>query len=446
MPKTTQPRSWMPAGRKPLVGELRVPGDKSVSHRALLLGGRAEGTTVIRGLSDGADVASTRRCVEQLGVHIEDGGELAKTAAGECWSEVRVHGAGAGGFAASRKTLDCGNSGTTLRLLLGALAGRTFRSRLSGDASLRRRPMRRVAEPLRQMGAAIELTEDDHAPLTVRGGTLRGVAYRSPVASAQLKSAVLLAGLFASGETSVVEPSPSRDHTERMLRHFGIKVGAEGQRVWVHGGAALKAAPVLVPGDISSAAFWLVAACLVPGSSLSLAGVGTNPTRSGVLEALSRMGARLELRPAQAGPGEEPLADITARHGPLAATETTPEEFPTLVDEAPILAVAATQARGTTRIRGAGELCVKESDRLDGTVRMLAAFGAEARVEGDDLVIPGPQALKGGVVDPRADHRIAMAAAVAALIADGPAEVLDPGCAQISYPAFFPTLDALLKA
>ena len=446
MPKAYRPRSWTPPAKKPLVGEQRVPGDKSVSHRALILGALAEGTTAIRGLSDGADVVSTRRCLEQLGVRVEDGGELVKTAVGEAWSEVRVHGAGAGGLAASRRALDCGNSGTTLRLLLGVLAGQPFRSRLTGDASLKRRPMGRVAEPLRAMGAKIELAGGDHAPLSVQGGALRGIAYRSPVASAQLKSAVLLAGLSASGETSVEEPSPSRDHTERMLRHFGVKVGAEGSRVWVHGGARLKASKVRVPGDVSSAAFWLVAACVVPGSTLRVGGVGINPTRAGAVEVLRRMGARLEVRPAQAGAGEEPAADITARHGPLVATETTPQEFPTLVDEAPILAVAATQARGTTRIRGAGELRVKESDRLEGTVRMLAAFGAEAKIEGDDLVVFGPQALRGGVVDPCADHRIAMAAAVASLIADGPAKVLDPDCAQISYPAFFPTLDAFLKA
>lgn len=433
--------SWTPAGRKPLLGELRVPGDKSVSHRALIFGALAQGTTLIRGLSDGEDVCSTRRCLEQLGAHIEDGGELVRSAAGEHWSEVRVHGAR---LKASRRTLDCGNSGTTIRLLMGVLAGQPFPSRLTGDASLRRRPMKRVAEPLRSMGAKIELADGEHAPVKLAGGGLQGIAYRSPVASAQLKSAVLLAGMFAAGETSITEPAPSRDHTERMLRHFGVKVGVEGTRIWLHGGAALKAAAVRVPGDVSSAAFWLVAACIVPGSRLRVSGVCTNPTRSGVLDALVRMGARLELLQADVGPGEEPVADITAAHSQLVATEVTPQEFPAMVDEAPILAVAATQARGTTRIRGAAELRVKESDRLEGTVKMLAAFGAEARVEGDDLVIPGPQVLKGGEVDPQADHRIAMAAAVASLIAEGPCRVLDPGCAQISYPAFFPTLDAFL--
>lgn len=437
---------WELTRRRPLVGELRVPGDKSVSHRALIFGALAQGTTLIRGLSDGEDVGSTRKCLERLGVHVEDGGELVKTPVGEHWSEVRVHGAGASGLKACRATLDCGNSGTTIRLLMGVLAGQKFASRLSGDASLRKRPMKRVAEPLSRMGAKLELADGEHAPVKIAGGDLKGIPYESPVASAQLKSAVLLAGLFASGETSVVEPSVSRDHTERMLRHFGVKVGAEGRRVWVHGGASLKAVPVRVPGDVSSAAFWLVAACLLPDSRLRVAGVCTNPTRSGVLDALSRMGAKLDILQAEVGPGEEPVADITASASQLSATETTPAEFPALVDEAPILAVAATQARGTTRIRGASELRVKESDRLEGTVRMLRAFGAEARVEGDDLVVPGPQALKGGEVDPKLDHRIAMAAAVAALIAEGPCRVLDPECAQISYPGFFPTLDALVKS
>lgn len=437
--------AWELTRRRPLIGELRVPGDKSVSHRALIFGALAHGTTGIRGLSDGEDVGSTRKCLEQLGVHVEDGGELVKSPTGEHWSEVRVHGAGFDGLKASKKTLDCGNSGTTIRLLMGVLAGQRFASRLSGDASLRKRPMKRVAAPLREMGASIELADGEHAPVKIIGQALKGIAYRSPVASAQLKSAVLLAGIFANGETSVTEPSRSRDHTERMLRHFGVKVGQEGARVWVHGGAALKAVPVRVPGDVSSAAFWLVAACIMPGSRLKLGGICTNPTRSGVLDALARMGAKLDLAQAEVGPGEEPVADITASHSQLVATETTPQEFPALVDEAPILAVAATQARGTTRIRGASELRVKESDRLEGTVRMLAAFGAEARVEGDDLVIPGPQALKGGEVDPKLDHRIAMAAAVASLIADGPCRVLDPECAQISYPAFFPTLEAFLR-
>ncbi len=445
MSDTSGKGSWSPVHRRSLVGELRVPGDKSVSHRALIFGALAEGTTSIRGLSDGEDVGSTRRCLEQLGAHIEDCGELVKTPTGESWSELRVHGAGAAGLAAAKRTLDCGNSGTTIRLLMGVLSGHSFSSKLTGDASLRRRPMKRVAEPLRSMGAKIELADGEHAPLKLDGGSLRGIAYESPVASAQLKSAVLLAGLRAQGETSVLEPAPSRDHTERMLRHFGVKVGAEGSRVWIHGGANLKAAPVRVPGDVSSAAFWLVAACIVPGSRLKISGVCTNPTRSGVLDALIRMGAKLEILQAEVGPGEEPVADITAAHSQLIATEVTPQEFPKLVDEAPILAVAATQARGTTRIRGAAELRVKESDRMEGTVKMLASFGAEARVEGDDLIVPGPQALKGGTVDPKADHRIAMAAAVASLIADGKCKVLDPGCAQISYPAFFPTLDAFLQ-
>ena len=439
-------KAWTTPRRRPLVGSLRVPGDKSVSHRALIFGALAEGTTRIRGLSDGADVQSTRRCLEGLGAHIEDAGELVRTPHGESWTEVRVHGAGPRGLRPFSGTLDCGNSGTTMRLLMGVLAGQPFASALSGDASLRKRPMGRVAAPLRAMGADIELAKGDLAPVRIRGGDLKGITYQSPIASAQVKSAVLLAGLRALGETCVIEPAKSRDHTERMLRHFGAKVGAEGTKVWVLGGTTLKAAPVGVPGDISSAAFWLVAACIVPGSALTIGGVCTNPTRSGVLDALLRMGAKLEIRQAEVGPGEEPVADIVAAHGELAAIETTPEEFPTLVDEAPILAVAATQAKGTTRIRGVGELRVKESDRIEGTVRLLKSLGGQARVEGDDLLITGPQKLKAGSVDPKADHRIAMAGAVASLVAEGRCEVLDPDCAGISYPGFFPGLDALLAS
>ena len=438
--------SWKLSSRRPLRGEIRVPGDKSVSHRALMLGALAEGVTVVRGLSAGGDVASTRRCLEGLGVRFEDAGELVQTPHGERWSEVRVHGAGLDGLKVPRKTLDAGNSGTTIRLLTGILAGQQRWARLSGDASLRSRPMRRVAEPLRAMGAEVVLTEGEFAPLKVRGRGLKGIEFRSPVASAQLKSAVLLAGLSAQGETSVVEPAPSRDHTERMLGHFGVRVGKEGNRAWLLGPARLKAAPVLVPGDPSSAAFWLAAACLVPGSELRLPAVDANPTRLGFVDALLAMGARIELaETADQGAGE-PLADILASHGPLHAIETRPEDFPAFIDEAPLLAVVATQAEGTTRIRGVGELRYKESDRVRGIVSMLKAFGARAMVEGDDLVIPGYQDLWGGQVDPADDHRIAMAGAVASLAASGDCEVLDPECADISYPGFFSTLDGLLGA
>ena len=421
--------------RRPLAGDLSVPGDKSISHRALILAAVAEGSTPIEGLAPGRDVAATRRCLEALGAGIEGSGR-----------RILVKGRGPGGLAQPAGTLDAENSGTTMRLLMGLAAGYSFRARLDGDESLRRRPMGRVAEPLRALGAEVSFEgAEGRAPLCVRGGSLRGTAVTSRVASAQVKSAVLLAGLFAEGETSFTEPALSRDHTERLLGHFRVVVKREGLTVKVGGKARLRSRPISVPGDPSSAAFWAAAACLVPGSRLTVRGVCANPTRTGFFDALRRMGAEVAFDPAAPGPGGEPVADIRVGYAPLSGIETSAGEFPAFVDEAPLLALLGARAEGVTRIRGVGELRHKESDRVAAILGLLKAFGAEARAEADDLVIEGPQDLRGGRVDPAGDHRIAMAAAVAALAARGESAVEDPACADVSYPGFFDELSAMAR-
>ncbi len=420
---------------RPLKGEVRVPGDKSVSHRALILGAMADGETIVEGLAPGADVRSTRTCLEALGVHITDKG-----------TRVLINGRGFRGLCEPAGVLDAGNSGTTMRLLMGALAGGSVTARLSGDDSLRRRPMGRVAAPLRVMGASIDLSEGDRAPVTIRGAALRGIRFVSPVASAQVKSAVLLAGLLAEGETSVVEPVLSRDHTERLLPRFGARPRREGLSVTVTGGTRLTGAHVHVPGDVSSAAFWAVAATLVPGSELHLVGVGTNPTRAGFIDVLRRMGAELHVRAAvPASPDEEPVSDILVRASSLRAADIAAREVPALIDEVPILALAATQARGTSRFRGLAELRVKESDRLKTVAELLDRLGGKAAIEGDDLVVTGPTPLKGAKVSAEADHRIAMTAMVAGAVAEGETTVSDGECAEISYPLFYEEFSGALK-
>lgn len=413
------------AGGGRLSGEVRVPGDKSVSHRALILGALAEGETAVEGLSSGADVASTRSCLEALGVEI----------AGAAPS-VRVRGRGLGGLKAPAGPLDAGNSGTTIRLLSGVLAGHPFASRFTGDESLSRRPMKRVAEPLRLMGASVELSAAGTAPIDIKGGGLKGIEYRTPMASAQVKSAVLLAGLHASGTTTVVEPAATRDHTERMLAAFGVPVGATGLSVAVTGGSRLKAGKVIVPGDPSSAAFWVVAASVMPGSELVVRGVGANPTRTGCLSVLARMGADIHREPARGAGGEE-IEDIHVSSTDLNATTISADEVPGLIDEVPILALAAAVAKGESRFRGLGELRHKESDRLLGIRMLLANFGVKADIDGDDLIITGTKTLKAARVDSLLDHRLAMTAYIAGALAEGETTVLGASCAEISYPSFY---------
>jgi 3-phosphoshikimate 1-carboxyvinyltransferase len=410
-----------------LEGEVRLPGDKSISHRALMLNAVADGEARVSGLSDGADVASTAGCLRALGVEIEDG---------------RVAGRGLDGLQEPAGPLDCGNSGTTMRLLAGLLAGRPFPVTLVGDGSLSRRPMDRVTAPLRLMGATAETR-----PLRVGGAApLRGVTYESPVASAQVKSAVLLAGLSAEGQTTVVEPAATRDHTERMLAAMGAPVARNGRTVTVTGPVpALSPLDVEVPGDLSAAAFWLVAAGLHAQAHVRLPGVGVNPSRAALLDLLEAAGVRVaRLRPRMAG--AEPVADLevgtaTAGRG-FAVAGTAAAE---LIDELPILAVAAALLPGTSRITGAGELRVKESDRVAAMTAGLAAMGADVTELDDGWEIRGPRHLEGARVASAGDHRVAMALAIAGLLADGETEIEDAACVDISYPGFWDQLEALAR-
>jgi 3-phosphoshikimate 1-carboxyvinyltransferase len=417
-----------PAG---LAGALRVPGDKSIAHRALLLGALAEGTTRVSGFPAGADVLSSLGAMRALGARIARDGEA-----------VEIDGCGPALGGAGRIAIDCGNSGTTMRLTAGLAAGAAATVALDGDASLRRRPMERVAEPLRAMGAEVETTEG-HAPLTVRGGALTGIEWTLRVPSAQVKSAVLLAALRARGRTRVHEPLASRDHTERLLAHLGARLVRRAGSIELDGGQRLAAAPIALPGDVSSAAFLVVAALVVPGSALRLADVGVNPTRTGALAILRRMGAPIEVAGTRDEAGE-PRAELRVRAGRLHGTTVTPAEIPGAIDELPILCVAAAVADGETAIAGAGELRVKESDRI-AALEQLRLLGVDVRTTADGLVIRGSggRRLRGARIDSQGDHRIAMAFAVAGLVADGGVEVADAGCADVSFPGFFARLAEL---
>jgi len=420
------------ASGRALRGDVRVPGDKSISHRAVLLGALARGTTPVDGFLRAEDCLATVRCVRALGVEVDDDGE-----------RLAVHG---GALRQPADVLDVGNSGTTIRLLAGILAGQPFRSTLTGDASIRRRPMDRIAEPLRRMGARITGRDGGRlAPLTVEGGGLRAIAYATPVASAQVKSAILLAALFADGETAVTEPSLSRDHTERMLAGFGVPVVREGLIVRLRGPAAPAAAPVHVPGDISSAAFFLVAAAMVPGSVVTVRDVGLNPTRTGVLDVLRAMGASVDIDNARED-GGEPSGDVTVRAASLRGTTIGGDLVPRLIDELPVLAVAASVAEGETVIKDAAELRVKESDRIAALARELGAIGARIEAQPDGLAIRGVPRLRGGRAASGGDHRVAMALAVAGLRAVDPVTVDDTDCIRTSFPGFEETLRRLTGA
>ncbi len=416
-----------------LRGRVAVPGDKSISHRAALLAGLAEGTTGISGFLEAEDCLRTLRAVERLGAEVERKGP----------GEYRVTGAG-GRWTEPADVVDCGNSGTTARLLLGALAGQPFWTFLTGDDSLRRRPMARVTEPLRRMGATIVgRAGGGRLPLAIQGAPrLAAIAYELPVASAQVKSAILLAGLGADGPVSVTEPAASRDHSERMLRQFGARVERRGPTVTVWPGP-LAATAVAVPGDISSAAFLLVAGAIVPDGQVTVAGVGLNPTRTGLLEVLQAMGARLAIAGSAPGPEQEPAGDVTVAGGALRGATVGGALIPRLIDEVPALAVAAALAEGRTEVRDAAELRVKESDRVAALARELARMGARITERPDGLTIEGPCRLRGGEVDSGGDHRMAMALAVAGLVADGPTVVEDAGCIATSFPQFADLVNAL---
>jgi len=423
-----------------LLGAVRVPGDKSISHRALILGSLAVGPTRISGLLEGEDVLHTAKAMRALGAKVERTGEVA-------WL---VRGVGVAGFAAPDRPLDFGNSGTGCRLVMGAVAGCAITAVFDGDASLRGRPMRRVLDPLELMGAKVGSSADGgRLPLALQGAREPlPILYRTPVASAQIKSAILLAALAAPGATTVIESEASRDHTERMLRHFGADVvstpeGSHGRRIVLTGQPELRGAEVVVPADPSSAAFPLVAALLVPGSDLVLSDVMTNPLRTGLLTTLREMGASIEESEPRGDAGE-PMARLRVRASRLRAVEVPPQRAPSMIDEYMVLAVAASFAEGTTIMRGLGELRVKESDRLEATAAMLRVNGVTAEISGDDLMVGGKGHVPGGgLVATHMDHRIAMAALVMGLASDRPVKVDDTGFIATSFPDFIPMMRAL---
>lgn len=431
-----------------LLGDITVPGDKSITHRAALLGALAHGETVIHNFLVAEDCLNTLRCLQQMGIGIEGVGTR----------EVVVRGNGIRGLRDPGEVLDVGNSGTLARLMLGVLAGQPFEATVTGDASIQRRPMDRVAVPLRQMGAIVEgQGERCTPPVTIRGGILKPITYITPVASAQVKSAILLAGLNAGGTTTVRESGLSRDHSERMLKAFGAEIVVERANVptcqhanvftaiSVRGPAELHAQEVTVPGDISSAAFFLVGAAILPGSEVRVRGVGVNPTRTGVLDVLRQMGADVRLENERETSGE-PVADVIVRHAPLRGITIGGDLVPRLIDELPILAVAACCAEGATVVRDAKELRVKESDRIATMTSELRKMGARIEEREDGWVIEGPNQLRGAAVQSHGDHRVAMSCAIAALAAEGETVIEDTACIATSFPGFEEILGRLIDS
>jgi 3-phosphoshikimate 1-carboxyvinyltransferase len=416
-------------------GSLEVPGDKSISHRYAMLASLAEGPSEITHFSAAADCRSTLDCFSRMGMKFDLQGD-----------RVRIEGAGIGGLRKPRRTLDAQNSGTTMRMLTGILAGQEFKSTLDGDASLRRRPMRRVMDPLAKMGARIEAREGGFAPLKIEGTRLSSINYTLPVASAQVKSAVLLAGMFADGVTSVTEPVRTRDHTELALAEFGARVEHEGRTIRIHGRPELKGRKLRVPGDLSSAVFFLAAAMVLPESSLVIHDVGLNPTRSAVLDVLGSMGAPVSLVSIRSENGEL-IGDLSVRHEPLKGGTIEGDAIAQLIDELPAIAVLGPYTEQGIEIRNAAELRVKESDRISVLVENLRRMGAKVDELPDGLRVAGRPAgqLHGAEIEPHGDHRMAMAFAIAALGAKGDTTIRDAECAAVSYPDFFPALERLLE-
>lgn len=416
----------------PLRGELSIPGDKSISHRSIMFGSLAKGTTEITNFLQGADCLSTIACFEKMGIGIENNGD-----------SVIVHGNGLFGLKKPDTILDCGNSGTTTRLISGILAAQDFDVTLTGDESIKKRPMKRIMDPLSHMGADIRSLEGNGcAPLVITGKKLYGIHYTSKVASAQVKSAILLAGLYADGETKVTEPYVSRNHSEIMLKYFGADVSAEGTTATIRPATELYGNRIVVPGDISSAAFFIAAGLLVPGSEILLKHVGINPTRDGILSVCRDMGADITLLNKNTDSGE-PTADILVKSSTLHGTEIGGSIIPTLIDELPVIAAMACFAEGETVIRDAGELKVKESNRIEVMVRNLTAMGADVTETEDGMIIRGGRTLHGAVIDSKLDHRIAMTFAVAGLCAEGETEIKGAECVNISYPGFYQDLERL---
>ena len=415
-----------------LRGTIRVPGDKSSAHRALMFGAIASGWTRIAGVPRSADVSATIRALGACGVQIQRNEDA-----------VIVNGGGRDALRAAGTTIDCANSGTTMRLLMGVLASHSGTVRLVGDESLSRRPMRRIAEPLRKMGAGVELSGNGVAPLAFTGSeSLEAIDYELPVASAQLKTALLLAGLAANGRTRLRGKLGSRDHTERMLPRFGAALDVSRDEIAIEGGQRLRGTFVEVPGDPSSAAAWIAAALVTRRSELTLQDVSLNPTRTGFLEVVGRMGATIETALRRSEP--EPIGSAYVRSSTLRGITIGAADVPAIIDELPLLAVLATQAHGRTEVRGAAELRVKESDRIDAIAEALGAMGAQVEVFEDGFAIEGPQQLHGALIDPQGDHRIAMAAAVASLAARGATTIFDAECVGVSYPSFWRTLTSLV--
>ncbi|WP_053368912.1 3-phosphoshikimate 1-carboxyvinyltransferase [Bacillus sp. FJAT-27245] len=417
-----------------LSGEISIPGDKSISHRAVMFGAIAYGTTAVKNFLPGNDCLSTVSCFRKLGVNIEASG-----------TEVKIAGNGLQGLQEYNGLLDVGNSGTTIRLMMGLLSGSPFVSRLTGDESIAKRPMNRVTAPLKDMGAMIDGRENGKfIPITITGGSLKGIDYSLPVASAQVKSALLLAGLQAKGETSITEIAPTRDHTERMIRLFGGKIETSGKTIAIEGGQKLYGAEIEVPGDISSAAFFLAAGLLVPGSEIILKNVGLNWTRTGILDVLEKMEADFSII-RTSGDTFEPSGDILVKHSRLKGTTIGGELIPRLIDELPVIALLATQAEGETVIRDAAELRVKETDRIETVAAELRKLGAKIETTPDGMVISGGTKLGNGSVTSHGDHRIGMMLAVAGLISNSGIELRDTESIAVSYPDFFIHLDSLQK-
>ena len=431
-------RSIQAAGA--LRGEVQIPGDKSISHRAVMFGALADGVTQASHFLMSADCLSTISCFEKMGIRVDVDREK---------DTVTVHGKGLHGLSRPDELLYTGNSGTTTRLISGILAGQSFDSILSGDASICRRPMNRVIVPLTQMGARIVSEKDNGCcPLHISGGQLHGIEYDSPVASAQVKSCVLLAGLYADGLTCVTEPALSRDHTERMLAGFGASIDSQktesGWKASILPHPVLSGRQIVVPGDISSAAYFIAAALIVPGSEVLIRNVGINPTRAGILKVVRDMGGRLELLN-ESSQGGEPVADLLVRSSPLHGTVIGGEMIPTLIDELPVCAVLAAFAEGRTVIRDAAELKVKESDRIQAMTQALSSMGCDITATEDGMIIEGGRALHGADIDSFSDHRIAMSLAVAGLNVEGTTQILNAECVDISYPQFFEDLRRLFS-
>jgi 3-phosphoshikimate 1-carboxyvinyltransferase len=415
-----------------LEGHVAVPGDKSISHRAVLVGALCDGETRVSRFGRSADTEATIEAVRALGVEVEE----------HDVDTLTIHGAGLRGLREPSGQIDCGNAGTLMRLVAGVLAAQPGRYELVGDESLSTRPMERIAEPLRRMGALIETT-DGHAPLVVDGAPLTAIDYELPVPSAQVKSAILLAGLFAAGKTTVVEPVPTRDHTERLLERAGARVTRRPKSVSVEAAERLTLGELEIPGDFSSAAPFLVAAAIVPGSTLTVHGVGLNPRRTGLLNVLERMGARIAIYHRRLV-GGEPTGDVEMRTSELVAATVSAAEVPSLIDELPLLALAACHARGETIVRGAGELRLKESDRIEGVVEELRRIGGHIRATRDGFRVRGvPTRLRGGIVDSRGDHRLAMLGAVAGMSSQEGVELRGPEAVDVSFPGFFEVLRVL---